>query len=197
MGFLYPDHLPKYVIGMLATTVHAADADAGEIIEWLAGDECHDLDGHGFIEAFGQTLISHGLPLDRLTLHIRALHPMLAMRSLVWERGRSATLVDVKYDAAGSLWLPGGPLDHVASTHECLVLRADDPYCRSSEDLFKAGLAEFYIAPMIHGTDAPAVNIAVFGTKRARGFAAADLMLFAASCRRCGARSRSRSGVGE
>lgn len=46
-----------------------------KLIEWLAGDDCHRADDGGLAEGLGQRLRAHGLPLDRLTLHLRTLHP--------------------------------------------------------------------------------------------------------------------------
>ena len=46
-----------------------------EIIEWLSGNECHELDDAGLIAGLGRRLTAAGLPLDRLSLHLRTLHP--------------------------------------------------------------------------------------------------------------------------
>jgi len=40
------------------------------IIEWLSGDECHELDDAGLIAELGRRLRKAGLPIDRLTLHL-------------------------------------------------------------------------------------------------------------------------------
>ena len=37
------------------------------IVQWLTGDECHELDDAGMAAGLGQRLRSAGLPLDRLT----------------------------------------------------------------------------------------------------------------------------------
>ena len=49
-----------------------------DIIEWLTGDGCHALDDAGLL---AEQLIAIGLPLERVTLHLRALHPELADRT--------------------------------------------------------------------------------------------------------------------
>ena len=46
-----------------------------DLIEWLVGDECRALDDGEMIEGLGARLRATGLPLDRLTLHLRTLHP--------------------------------------------------------------------------------------------------------------------------
>src|SRR5690606_35560870 len=55
-----------------------------ELIEWLVGDECHDLDDAGLAAGFGRRLRAAGLPIDRLTLHFRTLHPEILGRSVAW-----------------------------------------------------------------------------------------------------------------
>jgi adenylate cyclase len=52
------------------------------IIEWLSGDVCHDCSTAELIEGLGERLQSAGLPLDRLVLHLRTLHPEILGRSL-------------------------------------------------------------------------------------------------------------------
>src|SRR3546814_8339160 len=54
------------------------------IIEWLAGDECHELDDAGLAAGIGRWLRAAGLPIDHLTLHLRTLHPEILGRTVAW-----------------------------------------------------------------------------------------------------------------
>lgn len=55
-----------------------------DIVEWLAGDDCHAMDEAAFIAGLGRRLRSVGLPIDRLTLHLRTLHPEILGRTVAW-----------------------------------------------------------------------------------------------------------------
>jgi hypothetical protein len=68
-----------------------------EIIEWLAGDECHELDDAGLAEGLGRHLRAAELPLDRLTLHLRTLDPEILSRTIAWAPDEPAEIHDRKH----------------------------------------------------------------------------------------------------
>jgi adenylate cyclase len=165
------------VIAMLGTRISPTDRDADEIIEWFVGDEVHSLDGIAFVEAVGRTLVTRGMPIHHLALHIRALHPTVAVRSIVWGPTAPAVLIDVKHGAEFSKWPPRGPFAHVTLTREWLTLRAGDQRWGPSDALFRGELTELCIAPVVHGGDAASTNVIIFGTREAQGFSDATLVL--------------------
>src|SRR5215467_8495928 len=54
------------------------------VIEWLASDECHDIDDAGLIAGLGRRLRTVRLPIDQVALHLRTLHPEILGRTLCW-----------------------------------------------------------------------------------------------------------------
>jgi hypothetical protein len=64
-----------------------ATIDALPIPEWLIGEECGALDDAGLIAGLGERLRAMGLPLDRLGLYLRTLHPEYFGRALAWAPG--------------------------------------------------------------------------------------------------------------
>ena len=58
-------------------TLRTSDCATRSILEWLSGDECRGLDDAGLIAGVGLRLLGRGVPLDRLTLHLPTLHPMV------------------------------------------------------------------------------------------------------------------------
>ncbi|HTP83476.1 MAG TPA: adenylate/guanylate cyclase domain-containing protein [Alphaproteobacteria bacterium] len=151
------------------------------ILEWLTGDEGHDLDDAGFMGATGRRLRKAGLPVDRLTLHLRTLHPEFRGRTVVWSPGAPVQVADREHDVGQSDVFARSPMRQVMDTRRWLVVRLDDPrYAELSMlDLFRGqGLVELVIAPLIYG-DMPASAV-VFCTRRATGFSDADQRAFAA-----------------
>ena len=80
------------------TTGSGADAIL-RLIEWLSGDECRGLDDGGLIAGLGRRLLDAGLPLDRLTLHLPTLHPMIFARTVAWAPNEP---VEIYADATAS-----------------------------------------------------------------------------------------------
>ena len=61
---------------------------AVSLIEWLAGDFCHDQDLTGLIEGLGVRLSNAGIRLDRLGLHVLMIDPEILGRTLAWSPAR-------------------------------------------------------------------------------------------------------------
>jgi adenylate cyclase len=151
---------------------------ASAIIEWLASDECHGLNGGEFVEALGRLLLEHKLPIDHIAFYIRALNPTLFGRSIAWAPGEPVSTFDLQHGEEALKEVQRGPLGHVASTREWLVLRRDDPRWGAPETLFKSGLTEICIAPMAHGIEERSISAVSFGTRRRQGFSTGNLQLF-------------------
>jgi adenylate cyclase len=148
------------------------------IIEWLASDECHGLNGAEFVDALGNLLLKHDLPIDHVAFYIRALNPTLFGRSIVWAPGEPVITSDLQHGEELLKDVQEGPLGYVASTRQWLVLRPDDTRWRALETLFKSGLAQLCIAPMAHGIEERSVSAVAFGTRRQQGFSTSELQVF-------------------
>jgi adenylate cyclase len=148
----------------------AMDENALEIIQWLASDKSHELDGAGLIDGLGAKLSKAGVPLHRMVFHLRALHPTVMGRSIAWAPGEPVAVLDIEHGEEASLRVQLSPILHVISTRTWLVLRTDDRRWSPHELFIGRGLAELTIAPMIHGTAARAVSAVTFGTRRPTGF---------------------------
>ncbi|WP_424629892.1 adenylate/guanylate cyclase domain-containing protein [Bradyrhizobium sp. SYSU BS000235] len=150
-------------------------ASALAIIEWLGGNECHDLDDAALVGELGRRLSLAGLPLDRLSLHFRTLHPALAGRTIAWAPDEPVEVYEAGHAAAASMTFRENPVAQVMDAGECLVVRAGDPSFPSWNGigLFKGrALREFFVAPLSTG-EGP-IGIAVFGTLRVKGFSAME-----------------------
>lgn len=151
---------------------------ASAIIEWLASNECHGLNGGAFVEALGRLLLKHDLPIDHVAFYIRALNPRLFGRSIAWAPGEPVITFDLRHGEELQKDVQEGPLGYVASTRQWLVLRRDDPRWGTPEMLFKNGLIELCIAPMTHGIEERSISAVSFGTRRQQGFSSGHLELF-------------------
>jgi len=146
------------------------DHNAVEIIEWLASDECHELDGAGLIDGLGARLSKAGMPLHRMVFHLRALHPTVVGRAIAWAPGEPVAFLDIEHGQEESSRIQKSPILHVVSTRNWLVLGMDDRRWSPHDIFLRRGLTELIIAPMIHGDAARAVSAVTFGTRRPTGF---------------------------
>ena len=96
-----------------------------EIIEWLASDECHDVDDAGLIAGLGRQLQAAGLPIDRLALHLRTLHPEILGRTVAWSPNEPVEVQDRQHGLEVRAEFVGSPIRHVMETLEHLVVRMD------------------------------------------------------------------------
>jgi adenylate cyclase len=146
------------------------------IIEWLSSDECHELDDAGLIAGLGRRLRAAGLPVDRISLHLRTLHPEFFGRTLAWAPNEPVEIHDREHGVEISQAFVDSPLGQVMATDEPLVVRraAGSNATWTKLDIFKdRGLTELVIVPL-HNADGP-TSAATFGTVWPAGFSATDL----------------------
>ena len=105
--------------------VEAKQTSVFEVIRWLSSDACHDLDDADMISVLGRRLQSLGLPITRLGLHLRTLHPQIQARSIMWSPDEPVQIVDRESIA---VTLPEGltnPFSRVRQLHEWVVEHSD------------------------------------------------------------------------
>src|SRR5262245_3989722 len=94
-----------------------------DVVEWLSGKAPRDLDDAQLISGLGSRLRDAGLPIHRLTLHLRMLHPELVGRTVAWAPDEPP---EVHNRAHGYLDTPsclGSPLRQVMETGEDMLVR--------------------------------------------------------------------------
>ena len=148
------------------------------LIEWLSGNECHDLDEAEVIAHLGRKLVAAGLPISRLTLHLRTLHPEIIGRTLAWAPGERVEMHDREYGIEQSALFVGSPLQRAMQCREWSTTRLDG-YTASEWmhlDVFRnRNLTEVIVAPLPNADGS--VSAATFGTTRSTGFTASDQRL--------------------
>lgn len=152
-----------------------------DIVAWFAGNECHDLDDAGFVAWTGRRLCAAGLPLDRLTLHLRTLHPEFLGRTVAWSPDCPVEIADREHGVEQSAVFARSPVRQVMETRQWLTVRPGDPRFPdwTMLDVFRGrGIAEMVIAPLLYA-GGPA-SAAAFCTRRHDGFSKADQRVLAA-----------------
>jgi adenylate cyclase len=137
------------------------------LIEWLASQECRVADEAGLIEGLAQRLRALPLPVDGITLYLRALHPEIRARIVVWSPKRPVEVHDRKHAMPHIAAFAGSPLRQAMETGEWQSARAsEDTGLIDAHALFRnRGIAELLTAPL------DGAGSVTFATCRARGFA--------------------------
>ncbi len=146
-----------------------------EVVEWLSGDECHDLDDAGLIAGLGRRLRAVGLPVDRLTLHLRTLHPEILGRAVAWSPNEPVEIHDREHGVEVSADYLDSPLRRVMDMDEPLAVRLNDLDGQrwTNIDVFRErGLTEAIFVPLRSGDGL--VSAASFCTARPGGFGARE-----------------------
>ncbi|MCZ4090665.1 adenylate/guanylate cyclase domain-containing protein [Sinorhizobium psoraleae] len=147
-----------------------------ELIEWLVGDECHELDDAGLAAGFGRRLRAAGLPIDRLTLNLKTLHPEILGRSVAWAPNEAVEVRDREHGTEISAGFAGSPLRRVMETRKPVIVRLDgsiDPAWIHTDLFHGRGLIEFVIVPLCNADGL--VSAATFSTTCPSGFAPSEL----------------------
>jgi adenylate cyclase len=145
------------------------------IVEWLSGNECHELDDAGLIAGLGRRLRAAGLPVDRLSLHLRAFHPEILGRTLAWAPNEPVEIHDRQHGAEVSKTVMDSPLGQAMEIREPLAIyrsdRGDEAWTQI--DVFQGRYLAELVVVRLHNADGP-TSAAMFGTARPAGFDAAD-----------------------
>jgi len=122
--------------------------------------------------------VSAGLPLYRVGVFVRTLHPNVLGRAFIWEADTGAVeMSDADHDLLESEVFLASPIRVVFTEHVEVRRRLADPACPMDfpilEDLRKEGATDFVAAPLrfVGGE----VHAASFATRRAGGFRDAEL----------------------
>jgi adenylate cyclase len=152
---------------------------AAPVIDWLIHSE-RIKPGRmvPLLERYAKHLVNAGLPVARISLHIRQLHPLLAARSLVWESERG-TAIETAYEhsARHQPAYQASPVKNIFEGGPAVRRQLADPKCALDfpilQDFKDIGLTDYMILPIrVSGGDASAISIA---TRAPGGFQDMDI----------------------
>jgi adenylate cyclase len=119
------------------------------VVEWLIG-------GAGTVrqpqEVLADRLLGCGLPLHRVALFVRTLHPDVMGRRLLWRRGGEVEITDAPYDMMETDTYRRSPVPVVFRTAEPIRRRIADPDCPNDygivDELRAEGVSDYLIQPL-------------------------------------------------
>ena len=152
--------------------------DIRPVIDWLvAGAPPARLPQDVLLELC-RRLVAHGLPVFRVAVFVRTLHPNVLGRSFIWNEAKDAVeLGEVDYGVLESEAFLKSPLRVVFYEHAEVRRRLADPACPRDfpilEDLAREGVTDFLALPLrfVNGE----VHVATIATRRTGGFDDAEV----------------------
>jgi adenylate cyclase len=125
----------------------------------------------------GARLLAAGLPLHRVALFVRTLHPNVMGRRFLWRPNAPVVITEGSYDFLTSDTYQKSSVRPVMQSGETIRRRLEDPDCPNDfvilEELRAAGVTDYLIQPL-EFSDGQTHAIS-WTTTRPGGFSAADL----------------------
>ena len=149
---------------------------ARQVTRWLIDEGGFLSDNGEILGELCERLVAAGLPLDRVSLHLRALHPRYRGVSRIWKPGESLAEHFLDHGIERTATYLESPVRAVAERHRRLEWRLDEgdalPF-GLLEELREQGYTHYVIAPLAYASGA--VNAVSWATKRPGGFTAGEL----------------------
>jgi len=120
--------------------------------DWLLQVGRLSTDAEELLGGLCELLVARGLPLERVGLHSRLLHPQLAGVRLLWRRGIGAEETLYRYDVAESGAYEKSPLYQVYTTAEIVRRRLSEPPAPDDypilPELRAEGFTDYLVTPL-------------------------------------------------
>jgi adenylate cyclase len=157
-----------------------AQIDSGALqdaVEWLI-DGARDVRlPQDVMAGLGARLLAAGLPLHRVALFVRTLHPDVMGRRFLWRPGAAVEITEGSYDFLTTDTYRRNPVQPVMETGRTIRRRLEDPDCPRDflilEELRAEGITDYLIQPLDF-SDGQTHAIS-WTTIRPGGFSPADL----------------------
>jgi len=152
--------------------------DVQPVIDWLVEGARPARRPQDVLVDTCQRTVSAGLPLYRVGVFVRTLHPNVLGRGFIWQADRDAVEVnEFPHDQADSEAFVKSPVRIVFAQHVEVRRRLADPGCPRDfpilDDIAREGATDFLAVPLrFLGGE---VHAATFATRRPGGFSDADL----------------------
>jgi len=148
------------------------------VVDWLLAGARPARLPQDVLAATCQRTVAAGLPLYRVGVFVRTLHPNVLGRAFIWQADKSTVeMTEAAHDLLESETFLKSPIRVVFAEHVEVHRRLADPACPIDfpilADLRKEGATDFLAAPLrfVNGE----VHAASFATRRAGGFSGAEL----------------------
>jgi adenylate cyclase len=157
--------------------ISADRCDTTSIAEWLADGARSAPEAGQVLAELCRRLLACGVPVWRVAVLVRTLHPDVIGRRFMWQLGAEVEMFTAPYEVAETPEFRNSPFARVLSTGVAIRRRLADPDCALDfpilVDLRGEGVTDYLVTPLFF-TDG-AIHIATWSTRQPGGFTDAQL----------------------
>jgi adenylate cyclase len=147
------------------------------VVEWLVHGARNAPLSQEVLTELCQRMTAAGLPLWRVTVFVRTLHPEIVGRRFVWHPETGTEVTDGSFELLERRSFLESPMMHVANSGEPLRRRLADPDCVMDypilHDLRAEGVTDYFVAPLHFSSGE--VHFSSWATRQPGGFTDAEI----------------------
>jgi len=147
------------------------------VVQWLVHGARNAPLSHEVLTELCQRLTAAGLPLWRVMVFVRTLHPEIVGRRFVWHPETGTVVTDGSFELLERRSFIESPMMHVAKTGEAFRRRLADPDCVMDygilHELRAEGVTDYFVAPLHFSSGE--VHFSSWSTRQPGGFTDAEI----------------------
>jgi len=147
------------------------------VVQWLVHGARNAPLSQEVLTELCERLTAAGLPLWRVTVFVRTLHPEIVGRRFVWHPDTGTVVTDGSFELLERRAFLDSPMMHVSNTGEAFRRRLADPDCVMDypvlHDLRNEGVTDYVVAPL-HFSGGE-VHFSSWATRQPGGFTDAEI----------------------
>jgi adenylate cyclase len=143
-----------------------------EIADWQIDGARSAPQPHQVLAQLSERLVACGIPLWRVAVFVRTLHPQVMGRRLVWRLGAEVVISEAPYELLETATFRESPITRVYQTGQAIRRKLADPHCAADfpilAELRAEGVTDYLVSPLVF-TDG-AVHAVTCTTRQPGGF---------------------------
>jgi adenylate cyclase len=146
--------------------------DVGEVAAWLVDGARSASDSPTVLQQLCERLVDCGMPLWRVAVFVRTLHPVIMARSFIWRPGAKVEVFEAPFALAEDESFLASPVLRIRNSGREIRRRLADPDCPMDfpflNELREGEVTDYLASPLLF-TNGEA-HVATFTTRQAGGF---------------------------
>ena len=151
--------------------------DTNSVADWLTDGARSAPLAEMVLAELCDRLVGHGIPLWRVAVFVRTLHPEIMGRRFMWQPGTAVRMTEGAFEVLDRAEFANSPFMAVVNTRQAIRRKLADRDCVMDfpilEELRAEGITDYLASPLIF-TDG-AVHAATWSTREPGGFTDAQL----------------------
>ena len=147
------------------------------VVSWLIDGARSAHQSDDVLTGLCERLAACGLPLWRVSVFVRTLHPELMGRQFRWTQGRKTEVLEAPFQLLEDVEYRQSPVFHIYATGARIRRKLAGPESSADfavlEDFRRQGATDYFAAPLMFTNGE--IHVATFTTRQAGGFSEKDI----------------------